>query len=371
MTINTPYLGVVEENKDPERLGRLKVRVNAIYGDSRHVSTEALPWAIPFGLPAGGSKSSGGVSWLPEPGDQVLVMFLDGEPEKPVWTWSMQAVKQAKEYPFRKQDKAGKPDAATLTRYGHTVEISANSVIVTTSQGYSLILQNRSDPASGYVQLRTPKGQTFLLDDQLDLAQLFVNGDLQAQVMGDIDAVAANVKLEAKAGPVRILSDEGIAASSKDIAFMSEEDEIHHAGNSVTFLVEGESGTSVLAMEGGRVTVTDQKGTAVSLDGEGGMAIASQDCSVQLSSKGIELSAPGGTSVVMEDGKLTVNGTDVVINSSSVTLGKDAVSPVVIANLLALFFNAHTHSNGNNGSPTGTPIVPMMAEMVSSKTTNA
>ena len=82
------YAGYVEDNKDPDNIGRLKVRVPTVYGpaDSQKntISTADLPWALPAGLPAGGSPDSGAIQWLPEPGDHVYVRFLDGEPEKPI-----------------------------------------------------------------------------------------------------------------------------------------------------------------------------------------------------------------------------------------------------------------------------------------------
>ena len=76
------YLGFVEEVRDPDKLGRIKARVPSAYGFSSgpggSIGTEDIPWAIPAGLAAGGSDASGGISWLPEPGDQVFVRFLDG-----------------------------------------------------------------------------------------------------------------------------------------------------------------------------------------------------------------------------------------------------------------------------------------------------
>jgi hypothetical protein len=43
----------------------------------------------------------------------------------------------------------------------------------------------------------------------------------------------------------------------------------------------------------------------------------------------------------------------------------------VLTDLLLAAFNTHTHSNGNNGSPTGVPVVPLTEVMVGSTTTIA
>lgn len=366
--LNTPYLGLVEENRDPERLGRLKVRVPAVYGG---IGTEDLPWALPFGLPSGGSKASGGLSFLPEPGDQVLVQFLDGEPEKPCWTWLMQSVPQASTYKFRSYGKDGKPDHARFTRYGHSVELTAESVIVTNSQGYSLILQNRATPATGYIQLRTPRGQLIAVDDELELVQMLFNADLQLQVGQDAEVTVGSLRLDSRSGPIRIKSAGGVALSGDSVAVSALEHEIHHAGKSVTFLVESPTGTVVLAMQGGRVTVIDQAGSTLALDGEGNAALTTKDSSLSLTSAGVSFTAPSGVSVVAESGKVTLTAPDVVVNAGTVTLGAAAASPVALANLLASAFNTHTHSNGNNGSPTGPPIVPLTPQNVGSTTTSA
>lgn len=66
------YLGVVEDNKDPKKWDRLKIRVAKIHGKSADV-----PWAYPA-LPFGMSP--------PYPvGTSVWVMFQEGDPKYPVY----------------------------------------------------------------------------------------------------------------------------------------------------------------------------------------------------------------------------------------------------------------------------------------------
>ena len=64
------YLGCVEDNKDPEKLGRVKVRV-APYND---LATEELPWASPVLGTHGNTTEAGGLN-VPELGAQVRVTF--------------------------------------------------------------------------------------------------------------------------------------------------------------------------------------------------------------------------------------------------------------------------------------------------------
>ena len=64
------YLGCVEDNQDPEKLGRVKVRV-APYND---LSREELPWASPMLGACGNAPEAGGLN-IPEVGAQVRVTF--------------------------------------------------------------------------------------------------------------------------------------------------------------------------------------------------------------------------------------------------------------------------------------------------------
>lgn len=76
--------GIVVDNADPLKQGRLKVRVLEAYGLQ---PVAAIPWALPC-FPAGGSSDCGFFS-LPEKGACVWVEFLwqNGEPDPscPVW----------------------------------------------------------------------------------------------------------------------------------------------------------------------------------------------------------------------------------------------------------------------------------------------
>ena len=51
------YFGLVEDNKDPLKLGRLKVRT-PVHFDTRSIETNSLPWAHYAG-PAGGDGNLG------------------------------------------------------------------------------------------------------------------------------------------------------------------------------------------------------------------------------------------------------------------------------------------------------------------------
>ena len=64
------YLGMVENNEDPEKLGRLQVRISP-YMD---FDSEDLPWACPTLGTHGNTSNAGGIN-IPEVGSQVRVYF--------------------------------------------------------------------------------------------------------------------------------------------------------------------------------------------------------------------------------------------------------------------------------------------------------
>jgi len=78
------YRGLVVDNADPEQLGRLKLQVPSILGD-----TVVTGWALPC-VPYGGDANQG-MLFIPEVGAGVWVEFEEGDLEFPIWVgtfWS-------------------------------------------------------------------------------------------------------------------------------------------------------------------------------------------------------------------------------------------------------------------------------------------
>lgn len=76
------YVGVVEENNDPKRQGRVKIRVLDIFdgkdkGGNYEIKTEDLPWAYPW------KDLNGNEFNIPEIGKVVTVVFESGNENNP------------------------------------------------------------------------------------------------------------------------------------------------------------------------------------------------------------------------------------------------------------------------------------------------
>lgn len=74
------YKGTVANNADPLAYGRLQLIVPQIYGQEAYKY-----WAPPMGMPIGGS----GIYMIPDVGDNVWVLFENGDPRYPVWQYGI------------------------------------------------------------------------------------------------------------------------------------------------------------------------------------------------------------------------------------------------------------------------------------------
>jgi hypothetical protein len=79
------YRGVVEDNQDPLKMGRVRVRIFGIHSEDPKVNpVDNLPWAECLVSPDFGLISGIGVSSVPEQGCYVWVFFDAGEHDHPV-----------------------------------------------------------------------------------------------------------------------------------------------------------------------------------------------------------------------------------------------------------------------------------------------
>lgn len=71
------YRGLVQDEEDPENMGRVTARVPELFGE------EDLPWAMPCAPFAGAGH---GLVLIPEQGDGVWIEFEAGDPSRPIWS---------------------------------------------------------------------------------------------------------------------------------------------------------------------------------------------------------------------------------------------------------------------------------------------
>jgi uncharacterized protein involved in type VI secretion and phage assembly len=138
------YRGAVSDNEDPEKRGRLRVRVPAVLGS-------AEVWADPCAPYAGPSL---GLYLMPEPDTPVWVAFEAGDPSYPVWlgfAWKDGDIASAdatasvkflrtKKFTLRIDDIEGEivienDSGSTITLNAQSITVKSQSVVQEASGG--------------------------------------------------------------------------------------------------------------------------------------------------------------------------------------------------------------------------------------------
>jgi len=142
--------GVVVLNEDPERRGRIKVRIPSYHGipnESRvWIKDEELPWCNPGVLISAGNDI--GQRIIPTVGTRIFVMFEDGDLSKPVYFGGIpQLIRDTKYYNGQ--------DASIL---------GGNAIPITTDDSMSDFYDTEAQAAQG-VLFKSLKGFTIYYND--------------------------------------------------------------------------------------------------------------------------------------------------------------------------------------------------------------
>jgi hypothetical protein len=150
-----PWAARVNNNNDPDKMGRLEVIIPQVTGAAPHPN-----WAWPMAtLP--GAQDRGSL-WLPENQDSVWVIFEHGNPNYPTWSGGWHAKDELHadlqtNYPSRR---------GLVTKAGHQLvfdDTNNGQVIFKHGAGYELTFD---DSGSGLVTLQHKGGLSITIDTQ-------------------------------------------------------------------------------------------------------------------------------------------------------------------------------------------------------------
>ncbi len=182
-------VGIVTNNNDPERLGRVKVKFPTL-GDQ-----DESAWARVVSVGAGATR---GLQVLPDVNDEVLVGFEHGERRRPLVLGGLWSAKQASP---QHRNTAGQGGGVWQSRVGHTTAMS-----------------DGTGPASRYIALTLADGKTelHLGGDEVRLgapSDVAVSSDkgVTISALGDLTIEANNITLRARGK----LTSEGVTVETK------------------------------------------------------------------------------------------------------------------------------------------------------------
>jgi uncharacterized protein involved in type VI secretion and phage assembly len=129
------FRGVVSDNRDPLFLGRVRAKVQDVFGDNE--SGWALP-AVPY------AGDGVGLFLIPPTDASVWIEFEHGDPDYPIWTGCFWAQGEVPASPAVAETKMLKTDVGTITLNdspgagGITIETSAGMKIVIDTTGIEI-----------------------------------------------------------------------------------------------------------------------------------------------------------------------------------------------------------------------------------------
>lgn len=172
-------VGIVTNNKDPESLGRVKIKLPL-----RECRNET-DWARVATLMAGREMGS---FFLPEVGDEVLVAFNEGDIRKPYVIGML----------WNSVDKPPETNSDGKNNIRKIKSRSGNELIFTDEQGKEKI------------EIRTKNGNSILLDDgnkKVEIKDQSGNNKLVIDGNGNQVTVQANTKVEIKTQSCKVVLD--------------------------------------------------------------------------------------------------------------------------------------------------------------------
>lgn len=198
--VHEAVIGIVTDNKDPSKLGRVKVKVPILSGD------DTTWWAPVIMLGAGKNR---GWFFIPEKEDEVLVMFEHGDLQRPIVIGAL----------WNGKDKAADKNPGGVPR--RSIKSRAGSLIV-------------FDDENGKIEISdgTKKGKITIDSAANKITIEALEGDVCFQApKGDIQIVAKSMEMEGKSDSCQAVSGQTMTIGSGAALNMKSGGEVTFSGS--------------------------------------------------------------------------------------------------------------------------------------------
>ncbi|MEE3717257.1 VgrG-related protein [Tumidithrix elongata RA019] len=252
----TLLVGIVTNNVDPKKWGRVKVKFPTLTED--HESD----WARVVAVGAGATR---GFDCLPEVNDEVLVAFEHGDIHRP---YVIGGVWNGTDAPPETVDNSvvsGKVRLRTIkTRTGHKLQFveedkdsSKKGVYIDTVAGHHAYLNDTEK----FVEIKTQAGHQVKLDDQNKKILIQTTGGQKMEMLdtGSKIAIEASTTIEIKVGGSTIT----LAATSIELKSGASKITLGAAGVAIEGTTSSLKGTGQAKVEGAQVEVAGQAMTTI------------------------------------------------------------------------------------------------------------
>jgi uncharacterized protein involved in type VI secretion and phage assembly len=186
------YPGIVIDNKDPLQQGRVKIRVEQIFGTEQDgISNSDLPWAFPC-FPFIGKNS--GFFMIPEIGTGIWIMFLAGYTDSPIWIGSWVSNKE------KLSNIAYTPDPKN-----YLIQSPGGNYLLLDDKNRKIDIVASQDMNLKAMALKITLGATFTMS-VIAAAMLSFSAALTATVSGVFTLVCTNIILGQEAQAKKLLT---------------------------------------------------------------------------------------------------------------------------------------------------------------------